>query len=330
MPADTDLTLDWPALVREARRRRKELGLTLEKFARAAGVSKATLITFERGDVTIGLDRALRIVDAAGLLAKKRNDHPDIVQNAREFLDELVASYPAGHPIQMPRGRWYASFELTSRRLIKTSRDRLEQALHSAPAFTRQPIFRLPQYGTVSVGNENAFTSHNNGENNSPAWLWRVQADGQGVVISAYDEDQGSGAHRPGKTLNVAQPVWRLGEVVCQARHIAKNILDKPTGEDSVILYSAWTDLHGRQLVDAGELAGEPPILRVSAWEATHRFPLQLELPDQVYAETLAGELETMLADFFVSANWKLPRQRILSEIRDLLDPQRIAELAAF
>ncbi len=64
---ERDLRLNWPALVEEAIKRRKQQRLTQEQFALLVGVSKPTLNSFEQGKTTITLENALKILRWLGL-----------------------------------------------------------------------------------------------------------------------------------------------------------------------------------------------------------------------------------------------------------------------
>lgn len=64
---ERNLSLDWPVLVQEAIKRRKEQKLSQEKLAVLAGVSKPTLNDFEQGKITIKLESALKILKMLGL-----------------------------------------------------------------------------------------------------------------------------------------------------------------------------------------------------------------------------------------------------------------------
>ena len=50
--------LDWPALVAETIRRRKEEGMTQVQHAALAGVGRTTVVAFDQGDTSISLSRA--------------------------------------------------------------------------------------------------------------------------------------------------------------------------------------------------------------------------------------------------------------------------------
>lgn len=64
---ERNLRLNWPDLVQEAIKRRKEQRLTQEQFAILAGVSKPTLNHFEQGKTSITLASALKILRALRL-----------------------------------------------------------------------------------------------------------------------------------------------------------------------------------------------------------------------------------------------------------------------
>jgi DNA-binding XRE family transcriptional regulator len=64
---ERNIRLDWPSLVEEAIKRRKEQRFTQEQLAILAGVSKPTLVSFEKGKTTITLANAMKILHMLGL-----------------------------------------------------------------------------------------------------------------------------------------------------------------------------------------------------------------------------------------------------------------------
>lgn len=64
---ERNFRLNWPDLVKEAVRRRKEERLTQTQLAILVGVSKPTLNSFEQGKTNITLDNALKILRMLGL-----------------------------------------------------------------------------------------------------------------------------------------------------------------------------------------------------------------------------------------------------------------------
>ena len=64
---ERNLRLGWENIVEEAIKRRKEQKLTQTQLAVLAGVSKPTLIRFEKKQTRITLDSALKILRILGL-----------------------------------------------------------------------------------------------------------------------------------------------------------------------------------------------------------------------------------------------------------------------
>lgn len=64
---ERNICLNWPKLVEEAVKRRKEQHLSQEKMALLIGVSKPTLNSFEQGKTNITLKNCLKILHSLGL-----------------------------------------------------------------------------------------------------------------------------------------------------------------------------------------------------------------------------------------------------------------------
>ena len=89
---ERDLRLDWPALVKEARRRRKALSLTQIRLAAIAGVSTPTVSHFEAGDKNIQLASALAILEALGLVVPAGLAFPERVERFDPDRDAVLFS----------------------------------------------------------------------------------------------------------------------------------------------------------------------------------------------------------------------------------------------
>lgn len=61
------IQLDWAAIVEEAIRRRKSSKLTQQQLAKLAGVSKPTVVRFEKQEKNITLNSAFAILKILGL-----------------------------------------------------------------------------------------------------------------------------------------------------------------------------------------------------------------------------------------------------------------------
>lgn len=64
---EKNIRLNWPDLVQEAIKRRKEQRLSQEKLAILVGLSKPTLNSFEQGKTHITLENAMKILRSLGL-----------------------------------------------------------------------------------------------------------------------------------------------------------------------------------------------------------------------------------------------------------------------
>lgn len=64
---ERNIRLNWPELVKEAVRRRKEQRITQEQLAVLSGISKPTLNSFEQGKINIKVESAIKILKALGL-----------------------------------------------------------------------------------------------------------------------------------------------------------------------------------------------------------------------------------------------------------------------
>ena len=62
-----NIRLNWPELVKEAVRRRKEQKLTQKQFAILARVSGPTVNSFEQGKTNITLESCFKILRCLGL-----------------------------------------------------------------------------------------------------------------------------------------------------------------------------------------------------------------------------------------------------------------------
>lgn len=65
---ERNIQLDWSAIVEKAIERRKQQGLTQEQLAVLSGVSKPTIIRFERQEKNIMLNSAFSILKILGLI----------------------------------------------------------------------------------------------------------------------------------------------------------------------------------------------------------------------------------------------------------------------
>ncbi len=78
---ERDLRINWPAVVEEARRRRRRQGLTQRRLAALAEVSAPTVSRFEGVEKNIQLSSALSILGVLGMLDRKMLTFTERIEN---------------------------------------------------------------------------------------------------------------------------------------------------------------------------------------------------------------------------------------------------------
>jgi transcriptional regulator with XRE-family HTH domain len=69
--------INWPAVVEEAKQRRKEQKLTQKRLARLAGISTPTISRFESGSEDITVSSVTAILGVLGMLDRRALNFPD-------------------------------------------------------------------------------------------------------------------------------------------------------------------------------------------------------------------------------------------------------------
>ena len=68
---EQNIRLNWPELVNEAVKRRKQQNLTQKQLAVLIGISGPTVNSFEQGKISLTLGSCLKILKFLGLLVEK-------------------------------------------------------------------------------------------------------------------------------------------------------------------------------------------------------------------------------------------------------------------
>jgi transcriptional regulator with XRE-family HTH domain len=74
---ETQFRINWPAIVEEAKQRRKGQKLTQRRLGELAGVSTPTVSRFERGERDIQLSTVTSILGVLGMLDERALTFPD-------------------------------------------------------------------------------------------------------------------------------------------------------------------------------------------------------------------------------------------------------------
>ncbi|RED25777.1 helix-turn-helix protein [Rhodopseudomonas thermotolerans] len=252
------ISLDWKELVAEAIRRRKAEKMTQREHAALAGVSIPTIVSFDRGERSLTLEKAFDILRVVGLVKEpdKGGAQESFVQDAFKRWRELTSKLPADSPGRFSNG-WYRidyalEGDLKSVELHKF-RDLLQKAVirHTGwPLFlfmTRPEYEPHEQDGVIEcwlkpeeAGGQRSFAD--------PAHcdFWRASPNGRAFIIRGYQED-GQETFPSRTVFDTTLPVWRIGEALLHAQALA-NQLAEDRRKVKVKLRVLYTGLSGRVL----------------------------------------------------------------------------------
>ena len=246
--------LDWPALVAETIRRRKDEGLTQAQHASLAGVGRTTVVSFDQGDTSISLSRALAILNVVGLVDENRTPPQDaFVSACQQRWHDLVAALPEDAPARQPHGHYSFDCEvigpakpLSPRRLLGI----LEKAV---VRYTGWPPFWIPtKPGLVPVCDEDGVECWLGNPDAEPVFgdaahsdYWRASTEGRLYLRRGYQED-GAGVLQPGTFFDVTLPIWRACEGLSYAARFAT--LLETAGDPEIRFRARYTGLGGRDL----------------------------------------------------------------------------------
>ncbi|MGJ3263750.1 MAG: helix-turn-helix domain-containing protein [Salinarimonas sp.] len=250
--------LDWPALVEEAVRRRRQEGLTQRDLAALAGVSAPTVVAFEKGQTSLRLDSALAILRVVGLAAAAGAADPQDVflRESRRRWERLVEHLPPGAAARQPHGssEFNYALDLPAHGSIARFAEAMEAA--SSVRYTGWPPFWFsarsdlrPEIvdGTLEcwLGRPDAKRVF---EDAAHTDFWRARPDARLYLRRGYQED-GPDLPMPGTVLDWVLPVWRAGEVALHAATLARRLAPSDSGEIAVGLGATFSGLSGREMV---------------------------------------------------------------------------------
>lgn len=233
--------LDWPALVAEAKRRRKAEGLTQRAHAELAGVSVPTMVAFDRADTGLSLTKALAILDVVGLVAPPGDPALDeLVLTARGWSFRLTARSdhdPWAHGSWIVAIAWQGITSTVEPGALRTW-------LHSPerPRFGRWRPFSVGPRPAAGDGIEGRQWMDGDPEGLE---AWRLEPSGRGVFRRTYDEDLDERV-RPGRQIDPVLTIRRVLALVTDARSLARRL----SGQGQIRIRSVWTGLSGRRLAD--------------------------------------------------------------------------------
>lgn len=252
--------LDWDALVREAKRRRAQEGLTQLRHAQLAAVSRDTIRSFDNYERSISLEKAAAILRVVGLVSdtdRLRHDateHADFVRRGLERWDKLVRALPAGHPSSFPNGK--AAYDLQLQGELKPiEASELTRILEEVPPVGGWSPFRVFSKQTLQPAVESdeeieCWIGRPDDDgvfaDSAHADYWRASTLGHFLLLRGYQED-GDESSEPGSFLDVSLPLWRAADVLDHAHHVARRF---PGRVERTVVHVTWDGLAGRRLIN--------------------------------------------------------------------------------
>lgn len=234
--------------------------------------------------------------------------------------EKRVASLPAGVPPTLPNGHYDLSVAIDGdfdHQSLSNLHDTIRSAVrnHSGwPPFVnlgRAPYRPAPADGAIEcwVGPDN------DGSFDAPAHhdFWRISPSGLLFLRRGYPEDGSWKGVKPGTTLDITTPTWRLGEGILQAFYIARAL---NAVNANLIIDAKYTQLADRVLVSHGNprrVMFDGRRIKQDQYEASATVAVS-SLPDalpEVVFSILAPLYE--LFDFF-----KLPKRLVEEELREM------------
>jgi transcriptional regulator with XRE-family HTH domain len=269
--------LDWPALVKEAVRRRKKESLTQKEFAALAGLSVPTLIAFERGETTLSLGKAIAILQVVGLVAEQplEDAQDSFVAAAQQRWRQLITGLPSNAAARQPQGHYAFDYEIMGATRLRSTRALLDSLRKAEVKYTGWPPFWIPEREAIApyvvdemiecwLGKPDADPDANRVfADAAHSDFWRASPDGRLYLQRGYQEDSAD-ALEPGTIFDLTLPVWRAGEALLHAASLAGVLTETPEAA-GIHFRATYTGLTGRDLAAWSNPRGQHAVL------GTHR-----------------------------------------------------------
>ncbi|MFV3130465.1 hypothetical protein [Niveispirillum sp. KHB5.9] len=317
--------LDWPQLVAETIRRRKQEGLTQQAHADLAGVSKPVIIAFDKGETTLSLGRALSILNVVGLVQEgpAPGSHAAFIAAARARWQELIAPLPPDAPARHSLGGYQVDYEIRGDLQKVGEKELLPLLPQLTVRLTGWGSFWAPTRDGISpqiladgiiecwIGRlgEKLFL-------NEPAYtdFWRISSAGQAFLERGFKEDD-SDTPAPGRVFDIQLPIWRLTEALLHARNLAENLTK---GQAEIHFSARYRGLAFRELISWGGTGSSMPPGTYRSLADTVDLSVTASitqivqnLPDVIH------ELVTPLYERF--DGFRVPKELVDREVADLL-----------
>ncbi len=249
--------LNWPALVAETLRRRKQEGLTQQQHAALANVSRPTIISFDRGDTTLSLAKAFDILRVVGMIDASSRDgaQEGFVADCLNRWRSLLADLPLDSRSRLPHGYCAIDYYFEGKFPRPSPSHFLKQLRQAYQADSLWSVFEvprnrqnLPEYTGAAFEwwrERDIQRSRNSDFILREGDFWRANPAGNFFHLRGYAEDQPF-LDREGKNLSVAYAIYNIYAICSHAAGMGE-IFTNGNSDFHLRLY--FTGLRNRMLM---------------------------------------------------------------------------------
>lgn len=320
--------LNWPALVAEAKRRRRAEGLTQKHHAALAGVSAPTMGAFDRGATTLTLARAFDILRVVGLMAEETpaSAQDAFVAAALARWHQLVESLPADAPARHPHGNFAADYRIVGGIAEPTVAQLAGMLRRDMPRLTGWPVFWWPTKDSIAPHPRDGLIECWLAPEQDRAFddaahsdFWRVSVEGRAFLLRGYQEDS-TDQVRPGTIFDLTLPVWRCGEIVRHAARLAEKLT--ADASSAITVRVVYRGLVGRRLASWAAAARTMPLLDGHICRVDE-IVVEVETSRDEAGRDLPGVLHRLLTPLYERFDfYRLPLSLVEQEVAQLLRRQ--------
>jgi hypothetical protein len=153
------------------------------------------------------------------------------------------------------------------------------------------------------------------GSYDSPAHhdFWRVSPDGLLFTRRGYSEDGGRDGVKPGTSLDITTPTWRIGEAILEGYYIAQAL---KAMNANLIIDTSWTELAGRALVSHGN---RNRTMFNTCKASQDRYDGRATVPVDSLPDALPEVVFSLLSPLYELFDFfRLPKRLIEEELREM------------
>ena len=334
--------INWQEIVKEAKLRRREEGLTQKAHASLAGVSIPTIISFDNAETTLSVQKTLDILSVVNMVTKKicpTDRLAEFALIAKDRWQNLISALPKSSPAAHPFGYYTYIFSIEGP--LKTIGIReFERILEEVASIKHSGYspFWIPQSQDIKP--------YKNDDNNIECWLgkkylagtkdliftspedfWCASSLGLMYLQRAYYEDCSDNTLKPGTILDINLPLRTVVEIICYADRLRREIsLD--IAQSSINLHVFYTGLKGRKLANWSDptrpIFEETKVSASNEVEIVTKFNLSASpYVDKEFAKIsieIAEIARTILQNLYSRFNFfQLQDEFIISQVREML-----------